>query len=282
MRVCAIIPAYDAERTVGEVVQALLQIWPERGGVFVIDDGSLDATAAKAREAGAKVAVHPRNRGKGAALRTGMELARSAGFDVAITVDADGQHPAEEAVRLLTASRDPDALVLGIRDLVLAGAPRKNQLSNQISNFFLSLFAGRPLRDTQCGLRRYPIARTLELAGQDNGYAFEAEIILRAIAAGVRVVEAPVRVLYPPEQERITHFDSVRDPARIVTRVVQTLVITRGMRRAPPGAPGAKGSEPSVAPRAMRAPSLASDRRSLGAESPNPAHPPNLPPPSPA
>lgn len=275
MRACAIIPAYDAERTVGEVVRALLALWPERGAVFVVDDGSSDSTAAAAREAGAKVVVHARNRGKGAALRTGMEIARSAGFDVAVTVDADGQHPAEEAIGLLTVSRDSEALVLGIRDLIVAGAPRKNQISNQISNFFLSLFAGRPLRDTQCGLRRYPIARTLGLAGKDDGYAFEAEIILRAIAAGVRVVETPIRVLYPPERERITHFDSVRDPARIVTRVLQTLVFTRGMRRAPTAPAGAPIREPSVMPKAMRAPPLPNDRRALGAEGPNP-NPPNL------
>jgi glycosyltransferase involved in cell wall biosynthesis len=234
MRSCAIIPAYDAERTVSEVVRSILAVWPERDAIFVVDDGSIDGTATAAREAGARVLVHPQNRGKGKALRTGMEAARSAGFDVAVTVDADGQHPADEAVRLLAAASDPEAMVLGIRDLLAAGAPRANQISNQISNFFLSLFARRPLRDTQCGLRRYPIATTLGLAGQDDGYAFEAEIILRAIAAGVRIVELPIRVIYPPEGERVTHFDSVRDPARIVMRVLETLVVTRGMRRSSP------------------------------------------------
>jgi glycosyltransferase involved in cell wall biosynthesis len=247
MRSCAIIPAYDAERTVGGVIRALLAVWPEQtasrggaeavsGAVFVIDDGSSDGTAAAAREAGARVLVHPRNRGKGKALRTGLEAALCAGFDVAVTVDADGQHPAEEAVRLLSASPDPDALVLGVRDLVAAGAPRANQISNRISNFFLSFFARRRILDTQCGLRRYPIERTLELDGQDDGYAFEAEIILRAIAAGVRIVEAPIRVIYPPELDRITHFDSVRDPARIVMRVVETLIVTHGALRSPPAA----------------------------------------------
>lgn len=236
MRSCAIIPAYDAARTVGEVVRNLHAVWPERHAIFVVDDGSIDDTAAVAREAGAKVIVHTRNQGKGAALRTGMAAARAAGFDVAITVDADGQHPASEAIGLLSASLDPEALVLGIRDLIAAGAPRANQISNRISNFFLSLFAGRKLLDTQCGLRRYPIARTLGLGGQDDGYAFEAEIILLAIAAGIHLVETPVRVIYPPGEERVTHFDSVRDPARIVKRVVETLIATRGMRRAPSAA----------------------------------------------
>jgi glycosyltransferase involved in cell wall biosynthesis len=260
MRACAIIPAYDAERTVGQVVRSVLALWPERSAVFVVDDGSIDGTAAAAREAGARVVVHAKNRGKGAALRTGMAAAFCAGFEVAVTLDADGQHPADEAVRLLSASLDPEALVLGIRDLYAAGAPRKNQISNGISNFFLSLLARRSLRDTQCGLRRYPIARTLELDGQDDGYAFEAEIILRAIAAGVSIVETPIRVIYPPEHERVTHFDSVRDPARIVRRVIATLVVTRGVRRAPPppmeaplSKPGPIASAPRVGAR-LRAP----------------------------
>jgi hypothetical protein len=99
-------------------------------------------------------------------------------------------------------------------------------MSNGISNFFLSVFSRRPLVDTQCGLRRYPLPLALELGGRDDGYAFEAEIILRALSAGVRLVEVPVRVIYPPGGQRVTHFDSVRDPARIVVRVVKTLVLT--------------------------------------------------------
>ena len=238
MKACAIIPAYDAERTVGDVIRALLERWPHAdrnaSSILVIDDGSRDHTARVAREAGARVVAHRENRGKGAALRTGMDAALRAGFDVAVTVDADGQHPADEAVHLLDACDDVNAVVLGIRDLDGAGAPRANRISNRISNYFLSLFAGRPLRDTQCGLRRYPLVRTIELGGLGEGYEFEAEIILRAVAAGLPVVEVPIRVIYPPEHERVTHFHSVRDPARIIARVLHTLVITQGMRRAPP------------------------------------------------
>ncbi len=149
-----------------------------------------------------------------------------------MSVDADGQHPAVEARRLLDADPDARAILLGTRDLVRDGAPRANQISNRISNFFLSFFSRRPLGDTQCGLRRYPIPLALELGGRDDGYAFEAEIILRAVAAGVRLVEVPVRVVYPPASARVTHFDSVRDPWRIVVRVVKTLALTSGP---PPG-----------------------------------------------
>jgi glycosyltransferase involved in cell wall biosynthesis len=231
MRPCAILPSFDAERTIEDVVRSTRALWPDPDAVIVVDDGSRDRTAELARAAGARVVSHAKNLGKGAAIRTGLREARALNYDVAVTLDADGQHPPAEAVRLLIADEDPEALVLGIRDLLGAGAPRANQISNGISNFFLSVFARRRFLDTQCGLRRYPIARTLELDGRDDGYAFEAEILLRAVAYGVRIVEVPMVVIYPPESERITHFDSVKDPARIVLRVVKTLVATGGVRR---------------------------------------------------
>lgn len=225
MRACAVIPAFDAARTVGEVARAVLSIWPEPSAVWVVDDGSSDGTAKLAREAGARVLVHPANRGKGAALRTGMEAARNEGFEVCVTLDADGQHPAAEALKLVTHEPDRDALVLGIRDLARAGAPRPNQISNGISNFFLSRFTGIFLADTQCGLRRYPLAAELDREARDDGYAFEAEVVLRAVARGIRIIELPIDVLYPPENQRVTHFDSVRDPARIISRVLKTLAL---------------------------------------------------------
>ncbi|XXX74773.1 glycosyltransferase family 2 protein [Sorangium sp. So ce134] len=253
MRICAIIPAYQAERNVGDVTREALRVSGLGGAVFVVDDGSSDRTAERARAAGATVLIHPENRGKGAALRTGMDFALAAGFDVAVTIDADGQHPPEEARRLIEADADPEALVLGIRDLVSAGAPRANQISNRISNFFLSLFAGRPFADTQCGLRRYPLRTTLSLGARDDGYAFEAEILLRAVAADVRVVEVPIRVIYPPEEERLTHFDSVRDPARIVGRVVATLALTRGLRHVPAAPAPSAGARRSAVASALAA-----------------------------
>lgn len=225
MRVVAVVPAYFARRTVGDVVSELVREWPETAGppqVIVVDDGSRDGTADAARSAGAYVVRHPRNRGKGAALRTGFERALGLGAELAVSVDADGQHPAAEAVRLATHRAPSDALVLGVRDLIAAGAPVANQRSNAISNFFLSRFTGLALADTQCGLRRYPLARTLALGSRSDGYAFEAEVVLRAARAGWLIVQEPVRVLYPAD--RSTHFHSVRDPARIVLRVVATLL----------------------------------------------------------
>src|SRR5207253_3200499 len=139
--------------------------------VIVVDDGSSDRTAELATMAGAIVVAHAKNEGKGRALRTGLAEADRRGHRAAVTIDADGQHPTDEAIRLASVDLDADALVLGIRDLKGAGAPRPNQISNAISNGFLSLFSRKLLADTQCGLRRYPLPLTLSLGGRDDGYA---------------------------------------------------------------------------------------------------------------
>ncbi len=225
MRACAILPALDADATVGRViddVRAALDV-----PVLVVDDGSSDATSRVAREHGAIVIRHERNRGKGAALRSGLREAHARGFDVAVTVDADGQHPAASARAVLDASDDPRALVLGIRNLVRDGAPRSNRFGNAVSNFFLSRFARRTMLDTQCGLRRYPVAETLALGVRADGYAFEGEVILRALAARLPLVEVPIGVLYTTAARQQTHFRRVADPMRIIGAVVFTVLDLR-------------------------------------------------------
>jgi glycosyltransferase involved in cell wall biosynthesis len=230
MRTCVIVPALQAERTLAGVLDDLareLAALP----VVVVDDGSTDATAEIGRARARIVVSHGANRGKGAALVTGLRWAASNGFDVALSVDADGQHPARSARAVLDGSPDQGALVLGVRSLERDGAPRSNRFGNGVSNYFLSRFLGRPLRDTQCGLRRYPVQGTLALGTRATGYAFEAEVLMRAVAIGMPIVETEVDVLYP--NDRRSHFRLVRDPIRIIRSVVKTrFELRRHMPRA--------------------------------------------------
>ncbi|MCL2449665.1 MAG: glycosyltransferase family 2 protein [Polyangiaceae bacterium] len=228
MLACVIVPAFEAATTVGQVIDDL------RGSldvpVIVVDDGSTDGTGEVARGRGAQVIRHARNLGKGAALRTGLREAARRGLPVAVTSDADGQHPSASARAVLFGCDDPRALVLGVRDLVRDGAPRSNRFGNAVSNFFLSAFAGRSLRDTQCGLRRYPVADTLALDARADGFAFEGEVVLRAVRSGLPVVEVPVEVLYPSDGTRRSHFRRVSDPTRIVGTIARTVVELRMQR----------------------------------------------------
>lgn len=235
-----VIPAYNAERSIGHVVSSLREARGSQGDelIIVVNDGSRDATAELAKRAGAYVLSHASNRGKGAALQSGLAEARRRGIQAVVTLDADGQHFADDAFKLQHHPAAEDALVLGVRDLARAGAPRPNRFSNALSNFFLSWFGGMRLKDTQCGLRRYPVERTLESGPKALGFAFEAEVVLFAALQGWPIEQVPVDVHYPPPELRVTHFDSVKDPTRIVATVIRTMINHYTPPRRAPTEPG--------------------------------------------
>jgi glycosyltransferase involved in cell wall biosynthesis len=221
-----LIPAFQAGPSLRQVVEGLRAL-DAAATVLVVNDGSTDDTAAVARACGAELIEHERNRGKGVALRTGFAWLAERGFESAVTVDADGQHRARDAHLLARHPAPPEALLLGVRDLARDGAPGPSQFSNRLSNFWVSLFSGKRLADTQCGLRRYPLRATLELGSDARGYGFECEMLVRAVRRGISIVEVPVQVIYPPKAERVSHFHVVSDPARIVVRLVHTALTAR-------------------------------------------------------
>jgi glycosyltransferase involved in cell wall biosynthesis len=113
--VAVVIPAYQAAATIAEVVERARRAAPG-AVVYVVDDGSPDATGDEGRRSGAQVLVHGQNQGKGAALRTGMDRALADGAEIVVTLDADGQHPPEELPRLVgPIARGEADLVLGAR-----------------------------------------------------------------------------------------------------------------------------------------------------------------------
>lgn len=225
-RVAALIPAFDCARTIVDVVRGATRHCEH---VLVVDDGSSDATAELARSAGAEVIRHDLNRGKGAALRSGLIRLLAEGFTHAFSVDGDGQHLSSEMLRLLDASRAaPGAIVLGARRIAPDQeiAPIK-RFGNDFANWWVSLAAGREFRDTQTGFRIYPIAATLELGVQAERYQFESEVLILAARRGITIETCEVAVYYPPPGERISHYDPWLDTCRIIVTVVSFLVRLR-------------------------------------------------------
>ena len=222
----AVLPAFQAAAHVDGLVRDLRAGFDE---VWVVDDGSTDGTAKKAREAGARVWSHPRNRGKGAAIRTALWLAAGEGVPAIVTVDADGQHPPSEAIRLDRSVADLATLVLGVRDLGRAQAPAASVRGNRISNDWFRRLTGQVFPDTQCGLRRYPVKTTLALQPRGDRFAFESDVLLRALYARVPVVEVPVDVIY--RSDRVSHFHSWRDPTQITLRLAVTTLTFWGRGR---------------------------------------------------
>lgn len=225
-RIAALIPAFDCARTIADVVRGAAR---HAAHVLVIDDGSGDDTAALARAAGAEVIRHPANRGKGAALRTGLIRLLAAGFTHAFSIDGDGQHLEAEMGRMLDVSRAaPAAIVLGARRIAPEQevAPIK-RFGNDFANWWVSLAAGREFADTQTGFRIYPIAATLELGVQAERYQFESEVLILAARRGIDIRTCDVAVFYPPPGERISHYDPWLDTCRIIVTVVSFLVRLR-------------------------------------------------------
>lgn len=192
--------------------------------VIVVDDGSPDDTAARARAAGAEVIVHAENTGKGAALATGLRALAAAGVGRALTLDADGQHlPSEIPVLLAASDAAPHAIVVGVRRKAGHTIARLNRFGNWIADRLLRLIAGRPLPDTQSGFRIYPVATTLDLGVRGTRYDFETEVLLRAARRGVPLVGIPVDVYYPPVAERVSHFRPAVDTLRIIGSALRVL-----------------------------------------------------------
>lgn len=221
LRISGLVPAYRARATVGEVVRSFA---PIVAPIVVVDDGSDDDTGDVAAAAGATVLRHAVNRGKGAALTTGLGWLAEQGATHALTIDADGQHLPGEAQALLRAAQDaPTAIVVGERRKEGHEIRGINRFGNAVADTLLARIAGRPLPDTQSGFRVYPVGATLSLGTQGTRYDFETEVLLRAARAGVPIVGVPIDVYYPPIAERVSHFRPVVDTARIIGTVLRVL-----------------------------------------------------------
>ncbi|MGO9831704.1 MAG: glycosyltransferase [Myxococcaceae bacterium] len=209
---CVIVPVFNNARTVGDVVCAALKYVTT---VIAFDDGSTDGSGEKAQAAGATVLRHNSNTGKGTALRQLLEAAHLRGFAYAISLDADGQHLAEDLPHFLEAAlKNPGALILGARDLVAAGAPASSEFGRKTSNFWIWFETGIRVPDSQSGFRGYPLPESVQLKARGRRYEFEADILLRAAWAGIPIHTVPIHVVYPAD--RVTHFRLVVDNIRIV------------------------------------------------------------------
>lgn len=223
--VCAVIPTYQNAKTLLQVVADVHRVVDT---VFVVDDGSNDGTAAlldkaTGNERPEKVLTHPKNCGKGAALKTGLTYARQQGFRYAVTVDADGQHRANDIPALLKAvEEEPDALAIGSRGLQHENMPAKSTFANRFSNFWFALQTLQRLPDTQSGLRVYPLRRLHGLRWMSARYEAELTLLVFSAWAGVKLLPVPVSVYYPPRDQRVTHFRPGRDFTRI--SVLNTLL----------------------------------------------------------
>lgn len=200
-KVCVIVPAYREERRIGDVVRGLKQ---RELNVVVVDDGSDDQTEQAAREAGATVVRHERNRGKGAALNTGFQWAREHGYEAVITMDADGQHLPDEALKFVEAYRRTGIPVLvGNRMWNPAGMPLVRRWTNRFMSFLLSRMMKQYVPDTQCGFRLYRCNVLPVVVGETERFDAESEILLHIAAHGIQIGSVRISTVYGDERSKI-------------------------------------------------------------------------------
>ena len=214
--VIALIPALNEAGTIRAVVAG---VRPHVKAVIVVDDGSSDDTATLAETAGATVLRHDRVKGKGQAVRTGLDhvLARTEAQYVLI-LDGDMQHLPAEAPRLIAMAGRTDAdLVVGVRRFERDAMPASRYHANVIGSRALSSFIGVPLQDTQCGYRLFRVDMVRKMPLRATGYDIETEMLIKVGRLGGRIVQVPVSAVYGHARSKLR---PVRDTTRTCFRAV--------------------------------------------------------------
>jgi len=214
LKVCVIIPTYNNQNTIAAVI---IDVKKYTDSIIVVNDGSTDGTSEILKQFNDIIVVeYAENIGKGQALRLGFNRALELGFDYVITIDADGQHYADDLPLFLQKLNvNPGSLIVGSRNINAEGMPGKNTFANKFSNFWFKFETGINLPDTQSGYRLYPIKLYRNTRFFTRKYEFEIEVLVRSAWRNIPIIPIPIKVYYPPGDERVSHFKPLQDFTRI-------------------------------------------------------------------
>ena len=233
MKYCALIPTYNNIATAADVVRRALNYLP----VIVVVDGATDGTLESIEAINDErltIVSYEKNRGKGFALKTGLKKAGEMGYTHVVTLDSDGQHFPEDIPLMLRASKiRPEALIVGSRNLKHDNMPGKNTFANKFSNFWFFVQTLTYLPDTQTGFRVYPLQRLSGVRFMTNRYEAELLLLVFTTWANVSVVSVPIRVYYPPQNQRVSYFRPAKDFLRIsvLNTILCVLALIYGLPR---------------------------------------------------
>ncbi len=190
-----IIPAYNAASTISELIENILK-YVKKSNIAVIDDGSQDQTFAFAQGSGVLVLQHPKNRGKGEALKTGFMYALSNNCSAVITIDADLQHDPRSIPDFVRKSDKPAGIIIGTRKRNLKNMPLARWLSNNLSSVIISVLAGQSVRDSQSGYRWISTEVLKKIKLKSKRYDQEPELLIKAGRQGFQIDEIPISTIY--------------------------------------------------------------------------------------
>ena len=200
-RVCVVVPAYNEATVIADVIRSAKQVFAKAKGlsidIVVVNDGSKDNTSEEARKGGATVIDHVLNSGAGGATLTGLAYARHNSYDIAATMDADGQHAPEDVLNgIKQLDRDGSGLLIGSRLINSEGMSKTKILGNKGLSFITKLLFGINVTDSQSGLRIYSRNAIENLDWKTTGYEFCSEMIWRARQLNLSIAEYPIEAIY--------------------------------------------------------------------------------------
>ena len=214
-----VIPAYNAQQTIGEVIKGVVQHGFSKENVIVINDGSSDATEEVAKKQGVTVVNHRNNMGKGAALRDGFAAARQRNLRKVFVIDADAQHQISEITSFLELNGKYD-MVIGERKDIHSRMPFDRLLTNRTVNLVVSLLSGIRTTDVQCGFRYLDLRVLDKVDLKTNNYQTESEMVIKAARHNYRVGFVPVTTIYGSEK---SYINPLIDTARFIKMAVRFL-----------------------------------------------------------
>ncbi len=213
LKVMAVVPAYNESRYIQQSVEAI-QNYVDK--VIVVNDGSRDDTAEKARKTGATVLTHIINMGLGFSLRTGAEAAVKDGADVIVTIDGDGQHDASEIPKLVKVLEEENL------DIVIGCRPQSKDMpfikkAGNLGIFIIekTLF-GAEVVDTQSGFRVFRASAWPKLRWNSDRYEVSSEIVKNIGLNRLRFKEVPIRTIYNEKYKGTSIFDGLKIGGRMV------------------------------------------------------------------
>lgn len=207
--VCVLIPAYNEEKRIGRVVEAVRQ---QGYPVVVVDDGSTDGTATVARKAGGHCLVSSINEGKGAAIRKGFDWVLKNNFEAVIIMDADDQHDPGQLDCFVEALQSGSAdLVVGNRMQQPKGMSLIRRLTNRFMSSIISLVAGQSIPDTQCGYRALTREALKKIVLKTDRFEIESEMLLSVAQNRLQIRSIPVSSMY---RDETSHIRPLRDTLR--------------------------------------------------------------------
>jgi glycosyltransferase involved in cell wall biosynthesis len=225
IRILIVIPTYNNQSTLRDIVMRSMQTGLD---VLVVNDGSKDGGPDQINDLDIHHIDLPENKGKGIAITEAAKWAEENNYTHVITVDADGQHHPEEAVKFVEKIKDnPLSIILGNRNFDETDTPASSDFGRKFSNFWVKVSAGVSVKDSQSGYRAYPVEALTKIKCLSRRYNFEVEILVKGVWAGLAVQSVDTTVVYDKDTIEASHFRPFVDNARI--SLTYTYLVTRNL-----------------------------------------------------